>query len=318
MGAPVHVVYTPEYDISFFGVEKLHPFDTHKYSRAWNAAREQEKALLEAATIAPDRPVSDEELLRVHTPAYLAELRSPAYLAQALEVPPVALFPYALIDSHVLRPMRLATRGTILAAEKALETGGVAVNLSGGYHHASREKGEGFCVFSDVPVAISAIRADGRLTPDARILIIDLDAHQGNGFERACREDDPVSFLDLFNEQIYPRDGIARERINVPLPVKSGIGDEEYLGLLRGALPDFLDKRLDATLAFYNAGTDVHQSDLLGGMNLTDDGVFERDRFVLDALAERGIPTVMTLSGGYSPASYALVARTLLHLLRRQ
>jgi histone deacetylase 11 len=317
MSGPLRVFYSPQYDIRFFGIERLHPFDSCKYSHAWNAVRATHSDL-KRLTQRPDAPVSDADLLMVHPAGYLERLRRPAYVSLALELPLVAAFPIWLINRHVLRPMRLATRGTVLAARHAITTGGVGVNLSGGYHHASPERGEGFCVFSDIPVAVECLRRDGLL--DRRkdtVLLIDLDAHQGNGYERAFRDDDRLVIYDQFNEQIYPRDTEARKRINYPVPVQSGIGDAEYQRLLTARLTACLDSTSSITLAFYNAGTDIHQSDRLGHMNLTDAGIFERDRFVLDTLAECGIPCVVTLSGGYSAVSYELVARMLMHLLER-
>lgn len=317
MSGPLRVFYTPQYDIRFFGIERLHPFDSRKYSRAWNAVRMAHPELKQL-TQKPDEPVPDADLLLVHSAKYLVCLRRPTYVSLALELPIISAFPIWLIDRHILRPMRLATRGTTLAARHAITAHGVGVNLSGGYHHASPEKGEGFCVFSDIPVAVECLRRDGLL--DRRrdtVLLIDLDAHQGNGYERAFRDDDSVIIYDQFNEQIYPRDNDARKRINYPVPMQSGIGDAEYQRLLTARLTNYLDSTSNISLAFYNAGTDIHQSDRLGHMNLTNDGVFDRDRFVLDTLTERGIPYVVTLSGGYSAVSYALVARMLMHLLER-
>jgi histone deacetylase 11 len=318
MSGPLRVFYTPQYDIRFFGIERLHPFDSRKYSRAWNAVHAAHPAL-KRLTQRPDGPVSDADLLLVHSAEYLERVRRPAYVSLALELPFVAAFPIWLINRHVLRPMRLATRGTTLAACHAITTGGVGVNLSGGYHHASPERSEGFCVFSDIPVAVECLRRDGLL--DRRkdtVLLIDLDAHQGNGYERAFRDDDSVVIYDQYNEQIYPRDTEARKRINYLVPVQSGIGDAEYQRLLTARLTACLNNIPDIALAFYNAGTDIHQSDRLGHMNLTAEGVSDRDRFVLNTLAERGIPCVVTLSGGYSAVSYKLVARMLTHLIERE
>ena len=148
-----------------------------------------------------------------------------------------------MTDWRVLRPMRWATAGTVLAAREAMRTGGLAVNLSGGYHHASRDRGEGFCVYSDIGIAITMLRDAGVLAPDDRVVYVDLDAHQGNGVARVFVDDPRVFIFDVYNELIYPRDAHARRRIDCDLPVPPGCDDGRYLSLLRAELPPFLDAR---------------------------------------------------------------------------
>src|SRR5688572_12355031 len=116
----VRLVYTPEYDIRFMGLEKLHPFDSCKYSRAWaELEREYEGDLRSLLTGRPPAEITREDLLLVHTESYLESLKQPAVLARALEMPLVAGLPYSLVDRHVLRPMRLAAAGTVAAAREA-------------------------------------------------------------------------------------------------------------------------------------------------------------------------------------------------------
>ena len=156
--------------------------------------------------VKPEIEVSTDELSAVHSLSYLSDLvKSPQYLAQALEIPPLALIPYKFIDASVLYPMRLATKGTILAAESALENQ-IAVNLSGGYHHARRDNGEGFCIYSDIGVAIYQLRNSQKIKFDDKVLVIDLDAHQGNGIARIFYEDKNVLIFDMYNKDIYPKD----------------------------------------------------------------------------------------------------------------
>ena len=132
-----HVVFSPRYDMGLLGLERLHPFDARKYGRAWKLLRDQVPA---EAWIRPDRPVSTDELLAVHTPGYLERLRQPRVVAQVLELGVAALLPRWLLDRALLRPMRWATRGTVLAVACALERG-FAVNLGGGFHHATPDGG---------------------------------------------------------------------------------------------------------------------------------------------------------------------------------
>ena len=129
--------------------------------------------------------------------------------------------------------MLYATGGTILAVREALCCH-IAVNLGGGYHHASRDRGEGFCVYADVAIALARLRAEARLRT---ALIIDLDAHQGNGLERTYGGDPDTNILDMYTSEIYPRDFEARDSIDWDVPLRSGTGDKEYLDLLGEALP---------------------------------------------------------------------------------
>lgn len=309
------IVYSPDYDIRFMGLEKLHPFDSQKYSRAWNLLHQTWGKRLEAITQAPPRKVTDNELLMVHTSEYLTMIKAPRYVAQAVELPFVALFPRFLINRQLLSPMRLATMGTLMAAEEAMR-GGIAVNMSGGYHHASAEQGEGFCVFSDVALAIVHLRGKGLLGPGDNALIIDLDVHQGNGHERIFMDDPNVMILDMYNRGIYPADEFARRAITADIPLDSGIQDEQYLSTVKSRFPEFLDNVGPIHFAIYVAGTDIYEKDKLGMLRVSEEGILERDRFVFDLLVDRGIPFVMTLGGGYSSESYRFVANAIDYLLK--
>ena len=155
------LVFSPKYDLTLYGLERLHPFDGRKYSRAWGRIRaalgEQATALVEA----PDAPVSDDRLLLVHTQAYLDTLaRSSTTIAEALELPFLKLLSHWVLERRLLTPMRLATQGTIQAMGHAL-AGTTAMNIGGGYHHAFPEHGEGFCLYADVPVALAHHRQAG-------------------------------------------------------------------------------------------------------------------------------------------------------------
>jgi histone deacetylase 11 len=310
------VIFSSKYDIQFFGVEKLYIFDTCKYGRAWKKLKKIFGEKLDKWTECPEREVSIEELSAVHTKAYLSDLiTNSQYLSQALEIPPLALVPYQLIDKTVLSPMRLATRGTILAAESALEDG-ICVNLSGGYHHASREKGEGFCIYSDIGVAIYQLRQSGKIKSDDKVLVIDLDAHQGHGIARIFYEDNSIFIFDMYNKDIYPQDTWARKRINTNIPLSSGTNDSVYIHNLESQLPLFLENQRDAKIAFYNAGTDIYERDPLGKLSISKEGILKRDKFVLNSLINFGIPCTMVLGGGYTKESYELVAESICYILK--
>ncbi len=309
------IVYSPAYDIGFFGLERLHPFDARKFSRAWKRLRERLGDALQTWHARPSAEVSRETLESVHSPAYLDSLARSATAAAALELAPLRFLPGFLVDRIVLRAMRWATQGTVEAAGLALDHG-FAVNLGGGYHHAKPTAGEGFCLYNDIALAVVQLRAAGRLAADATVLYIDLDAHQGNGVCYAFRDDRSVQLFDMYNGSLYPAtDAPAQARIDVDLPLPMGCSGERYLGILREALPDFLAAHPTAALAIYNAGTDVFCEDALGGMELSAADVLARDTFTVGAVRDAGLPCVMLLSGGYSQASYRLVADSVAPLL---
>ncbi|NEQ35191.1 MAG: histone deacetylase [Okeania sp. SIO3I5] len=308
------IIYSPKYDIRFFGIEKLHPFDSCKYSRVWKTLiAEFGYQLLKKITTQPQKTASKSELLTVHNDYYLNLLKSSQYVAQALELLPLAIVPNWIQNKFVLTPMLWATKGTIIAAEEALKSG-IAINLSGGYHHASQERGEGFCIYSDIAISIALLQKSNKIKKGEKVIIIDLDAHQGNGLERIFYDDPDVLIFDMYNQDIYPQDTLAREGINYDIPLHLGTQDDQYLGLLKEKLPSFLNEASEAKIAFYNAGTDIYKSDLLGGLKISAKGVLERDKFVFKNLTEANIPWVMVLSGGYTQQSYKLIANSISYL----
>jgi histone deacetylase 11 len=303
------LVYSPGYDIRWLGLEKLHPFDSCKYSRTWKVLLDRFGERLQSATITPTAAAPLALLRTIHTPEYLQQLTQSRHIAEALELASLAWVPSSILDRHVLQPMRLATMGTVIAAKAALESG-IGINLSGGYHHASRDRGSGFCVYSDIAIAIASLRQSGQLTTTDSIAIIDLDAHQGNGLARIFECDSSIHILDMYNRDIYPQDAFAIARIDCNLPLISGTRDPEYLDKLQQCLPAFL-QQIRPKIAFYNAGTDIYEHDPLGRLKISAEGVLARDRFVFQTLVNAGIPVVMVLSGGYTAESYQLVARSI-------
>lgn len=311
-------VYRDSYDITLGGIESLHAFDGRKFSRAWHRAREIDPRV-DNLTIYPDSPAAESDMLLIHQESYLKLCRAGRYILEVLEVPVPGIAGDVLsplLHRVILRPMRFAVAGTMLATDSALR-GSLSINIGGGYHHASRDRGGGFCLYSDVPIAIASARSRGLISASDHVLIIDLDAHQGNGFQRALIEDQSVYFLDIFNEEIYPLDYDARARINYPVALLSGVTDDKYLGELGNILGPVIDE-VQPAIAYYVAGTDVHEADRLGRMRLTEEGILRRDHAVLQALADKRIPTVTVTGGGYSKLSSKLIANMMIeacHLL---
>ena len=311
------IVYSRHYNIGFYGLERLHPFDSRKYGRAWRRLRQHFGKALRALHVRPKRPANRAELQLIHSADYLAQLRDPKYVAGALEVPLVGRLPAWAIDWHVLSAMRWATRGTILAAREAL-IHGFAVNLSGGYHHAKPDRGEGFSIYSDIGIAIASLRADQLIDDAARIVYIDTDAHQGNGVCHVFANDSRVFIFDIYNCRIYPMLDInAKKRIDCDVGITSSCTDSDYMHELTSKLPGFLDSvgNSEVALAVYNAGTDVFVNDPLGDLSISAATIRQRDIYVVGELRKRGIPTVMLPSGGYTKQSYQLIADSVIALV---
>lgn len=182
--------------------------------------------------------------------------------------------------------------GTLLAAELALKDG-LGINCGGGSHHARRDRGAGFCLLNDIAVAVRKLRKSGRVK---RAMVIDLDAHQGDGTAAIFRGDKKVFTFSIHGAEIFPE---TKEKSSCDLPLKAGTGDAAYLAALRQELPRALD-RFRPDFAVYVAGADVYKGDLLGGFKLTMAGIKTRDAFVFAECRRRGLPVALTLAGGYA------------------
>lgn len=359
------IVYSSGYNISFWGMENLHPFDSKKYEKVYNQLV-QEKVLESDQVYLPSY-ASEEQLLTVHTAEYLDSLSSTTNVASIVEVPPVAALPISAVRGHVLQPMLLATGGTLLGAHLAAglasppyleakaskgaeadskvkhpssrwhdeisrvkdtqsliaaeekqepKKHGWSINLSGGYHHACHNQGGGFCIYSDISMAIMSVAKHSALR---KFMIVDLDAHQGNGHERdkvAGVYDSLgvlVFTLDMYNSRIYPYDIPAKAAIDCPVELRPGTGDETYLPLLEKHLTESLEK-FKPEMVVYNAGTDCLAGDPLGQLNISADGIVLRDEIVFRECIARQTPVVMLLSGGYQKSNAAVIARSIVSL----
>nr|KAF6474345.1 histone deacetylase 11 [Rousettus aegyptiacus] len=167
------IVYSPRYNITFMGLEKLHPFDAGKWGKVISFLKEEK--LLSDGMLVEAREASDEDLLVVHTRRYLNELKWSFAVATITEIPPVIFLPNFLVQRKVLKPLRTQTGGTIMAGKLAVERGW-AINVGGGFHHCSSDRGGGFCAYADITLAIKFLFE--RVEGISRATIVDLDAHQ--------------------------------------------------------------------------------------------------------------------------------------------
>jgi histone deacetylase 11 len=303
----IPVVYHPKYNVTAFGLERLHPFDSRKYRRIHDALIAH--GLRRPGDFVRPLPVRRQDLLKLHTPEYLSSLRSPRVLAGILEVPIVRRLPAWLLDWRVLDPMRRAAGGTVLACRLALEHG-VAINLGGGFHHAAAGWGGGFCVYADIPLAAAILHDEGRVR---KVLVVDLDAHQGNGTASAIHGWDWASILDLYEDDLFP---VRKEPEDGAIPVPPGLTGAEYLEIVRESLPEALDA-VRPDLVIYNAGSDPFMGDPLARLRLTREDLAERDLLVVSMARERSIPVAMVLSGGYSTESWRIHADGIEGILSR-
>lgn len=238
---------------------------------------------------------SEGELALVHTPGYLdAVLQGHLSAAQQREIG----FPWS--PSMVERSRR-SVGATLMAARAALGEG-LAANLAGGTHHAYADKGSGYCVFNDVAVAARLMQAEwhrrhGYSRPGLKVLVIDLDVHQGNGTAAIFKEDVSVFTFSMHGEKNFP---FRKEASDLDVELPDGCGDEPYLAALDQALFQVWQRvEPPLGLAFYLAGADPHEGDRLGRLKLTTEGLRERDRRVFEALRERRIPVALSMAGGY-------------------
>ncbi len=199
-----------------------------------------------------------------------------------------------------------AVGGTILTAKLALQYG-IACNTAGGTHHAFPSYGSGFCIFNDLAIALKVLQAQNLIRT---ALIVDLDVHQGDGTAFIFKQDPSVFTFSMHCGVNFPG---RKQQSDLDVALAENTEDEAYLAELRSHLPALLE-RLQPDLVMYDAGVDVHKDDRLGKLALTDAGVFERDRTVLQTCKDGGYPVACVIGGGYSEDMSALIYRhSLLH-----
>jgi acetoin utilization deacetylase AcuC-like enzyme len=274
-------MYHPAYEVP---LSPSHPFPMSKYPQL--LAQLLAEKIIDAGDLMEPEPLGMPFLELVHTREYLHKLAT-ATLSDA-EIRRLGLpWSEALWQRSIL-----AASGTLLAARTALRDG-LAANLAGGTHHAFADHGEGFCVLNDVALALAKLRAEGAIERGA---VIDLDVHQGNGTAAIFEHVEEVFTFSMHGERNYPA---AKMRSTLDVPLRDGTGDAEYLEKLAANLPMVLE-RSAPQIAFYLAGVDVVAGDRYGRLALSEQGVAQRDRFVIETVRRRAIPLVIVLAGGYA------------------
>jgi acetoin utilization deacetylase AcuC-like enzyme len=261
-----------------------HPFPVAKYARL--RERVAGELVGNGVELVEARPATDDELVLVHDPEYLR-------MVEEGSLPASATRRIGLPWSPELVARARGSVGATVAAAAAALADGVAVTLGGGTHHASRAAGAGFCVFNDVMVAIRVLQRDGRVR---RVLVVDCDVHQGDGTAVLSAGDPSVFTFSIHGARNFP----ARKQVSsLDVALPDGTGDDGYLA----ALVPNLERSLAASradLAFYLAGADPYRDDRWGRLGLSKAGLAERDRLVLEACRRHGLPTAVTMAGGYA------------------
>jgi len=277
---PFKIIFHPQYDLNL----GPHVFPSEKFKLIRDALLAE--GIAEPADFLEPQPAPNEDILRVHTPAYVNKLLTDSLTLSErmkLEIP---------LSEATRNGFWLAAGGSTLAGHKALEDG-FAANLSGGFHHACPGHGEGFCMINDVAVAIRSLQAAGKIRT---AMTVDTDVHHGNGTAEIFASDPSVFTLSIHQENNYP---VPKPPSDEDIGLDDGTRDEEYLRALeKGLLRAF--EKMKPDLIFYVGGADPFREDQLGGLALTLQGLQMRDRMVFEHARQRRIPVASTLAGGYA------------------
>lgn len=277
---PFKIVYHPQYDLNL----GPHVFPSQKFRLVHDMLLED--GIAEACDFVEPQEVTDEDLQRAHTAEWIRKLRTGTLTASEimkLEVP---------YSPELASAVWLAAGGSVLAGRYALRDG-FGCNLSGGFHHAYANHGEGFCAINDVAVAIRRLQADGAIR---KAMVVDTDVHHGNGTAHIFRNDDSVFTISIHQLNNYPA---HKPPSNVDLNLADHVEDDEYLETLLPVVKDSLET-FRPDIVFYVGGADPYCEDQLGGLWLTKNGLKERDKRVFEEARRRGVPVATTLAGGYA------------------
>ncbi len=276
----MRLFFSPRYTVDL----GEHVFATAKFSAV--AAELLRRGLASDEDFVEPAPASRDDLLLVHDAAWVDRVLQGRLSAEDLERLELPASP-VLTLAH-----RLHAQGTIEACREASRTG-LGVHVGGGSHHAFAGHGEGYCLFNDLALGVRKTLAEGRAR---RVLIADLDVHQGNGTASIFAGETRVFTFSMHQESNYP---IVKPPSSLDIGLEDGTGDEDYLDQLRSTFPRLLDEQAP-DLVVYQAGVDAFERDQLGGLALTEAGLRERDRIVFRESFKRGCPVAMTLGGGYA------------------
>lgn len=287
---PLPLVFHPDYVAS---LPPAHRFPMPKFGKVYEMLVKDGIATLDQFYLAPRAP--REWLLLAHQPAYVDSYLEGTIDARAMRR---IGFPWS---AELVNRTCTALGGTCLAAQLALETG-IACNCAGGTHHAFPDFGSGFCIFNDLAVAARLLQQQGLVQ---KVLIVDLDVHQGDGSAVIFAGDESVFTFSMHCADNFP---FRKQQSDLDVELAVGTQDETYLQTLASYLPDLLSE-VKPDLVLYDAGVDPHKDDKLGKLCLTDPGLYRRDHYVLENCVRRAIPVAGVIGGGYDTDHERLARR---------
>jgi acetoin utilization deacetylase AcuC-like enzyme len=276
---PFQLVYHPRYDLHLGD----HVFPARKYRLIHDRLLAEHFA--EPADFVEPDPASDDDVLRIHDPEWVHRLKTGTLTAAEilkLEIP---------YSREMVAAFWLMAGGTILAARNALRDR-IGFNIGGGFHHAFRSHGEGFCAIHDVAIAIGALQQERAIE---KALVVDCDVHHGNGTAAIFQGDRSVATLSIHQFHNYPSE---KPPSTIDVNLQDGVGDSEYLDRLDGALKVAMS--FAPNLLLYVSGADPYREDQLGGLALTIDGLKHRDCLVFETALAQSVPVAVVLAGGYA------------------
>ncbi|ENJ1739746.1 histone deacetylase [Vibrio parahaemolyticus] len=275
------LIYHPIY--SKLELPEGHRYPIMKYQYLYEEVRRDVQA--EWVQFFEPQALSIEAIKRVHDAEYvelLAQGNMPAAKMRRIG------FPWS--EALITRTLTSAA-GTLLTAEKALEHG-IALHLSGGYHHAHKDFGSGFCLFNDLVIAAKHMLDNEHVD---KVLIIDSDVHHGDGTATLCQEEPDIVTLSFHCDKNFPA---RKPQSDLDVPLAKGTDDETFLMTFKEVVEMALNlHRPD--MVIYDAGVDIHQDDELGYFDVSTQAIFERDRFLFQLMKNRGIPVAAVVGGGY-------------------
>lgn len=275
------IAYLPQYE-QF--LPPGHRFPMAKYSLL--AQQLLHEGICDESNFFEPIPPDDKHILAVHDPEYYYDL-----LNLTISHSEALAIGFPMSRTLIYRERSIAG-GTLAATDYALRNG-VAMNIAGGTHHAYADRGEGFCMLNDQAIAAQYL-LDNNLAK--KILIIDLDVHQGNGTAKIFENEPRVFTFSMHAEKNFP---FTKEVSDLDIGLADGTTDEVYLKTLEEVLPELLEK-VDPDFVFYLSGVDILESDTLGRLSCTIEGCRQRDIMVLESLYNKGLPVEISMGGGYS------------------
>ena len=232
-------------------------------------------------------PVDEKWILRTHTKTYWQDLKN-----LTLDAKMIRKIGFPLSEQLILRET-IITQGTIDCSVYAQKYG-ISMNIAGGTHHAYTDRGEGFCLLNDVAITSNYLLDSGLAS---KILVIDLDVHQGNGTAEIFQNEPRVFTFSMHGKENYP---LHKEQSDLDIELKTYTKDEEYLALLFETLPKLIQEQKPDFL-FYISGVDILETDKLGKLSVSIQGCYRRDEFVFEQALKNKLPIVVSMGGGYSP-----------------